>query len=94
MTLHVDHDALEKIARGLFDVGASLDETGASAPASVDGGVGTPAILESLARMVDNAGQLVVAVKAAGDAVGTANTNYRNLDDPAADSQSATAWTE
>ena len=67
MTLYLNHDALEGISQSLSNAGADLDNASGSAPASVDGGSGTPAILGILGKLVDNAGQLVVAVKAVGD---------------------------
>ncbi|MGV9799101.1 hypothetical protein ACWDTP_13710 [Mycobacterium sp. NPDC003449] len=85
MTLHVDPDALDKISQSMTSAGINLDSASASAPTSVDGGYGTPAILGILAKLVDNTGQLVVAVKAVGDAVATASTSYRNQDEVGAE---------
>lgn len=92
MTLYVDHDALDGISRSLSTAGAELDGAGASAPTSVDAGLGTPAVLGILAHFAENAGQLVVAVKAAGEAVATANTGYRELDETTAESQNTAVW--
>jgi hypothetical protein len=93
MTLYVDHDALERISRSMTSAGEHLDSAGDSAPTAVDGGLGTPALLGILAHLADNAGQLVIAAKATGAAVGQANTNYRELDEATADSHSQTVWT-
>lgn len=93
MTLEVDHHALDRISQTLTNAGTDLDGASVSAPTSVDGGLGTPAILGILARLVDNAGQLVVAVKAAGGAVASANARFREIDEPAADSENKTVWT-
>ncbi|MUM20112.1 hypothetical protein FZI91_00120 [Mycobacterium sp. CBMA271] len=92
MTLHVDQEALDRISTSLSDAGKDLDGVSGSAPASVDGGLGTPAILGILGRIVENAGQLVVAVEATGEAVAAANSNYRTLDEAAAEPLNQIAW--
>ncbi|MBB4853577.1 hypothetical protein HNP40_000943 [Mycobacteroides chelonae] len=92
MTLHVDHDSLDMISNSLSDAGKDLDSVSGSSPDSVDGGLGAPAILGILGRIVDNAGQLVVAVTAAGAAVAAANSNYRTLDEAAAEPLNQINW--
>jgi hypothetical protein len=92
MTLYVDHDALQGIARALDQAGADLDATSTSAPGDVDAGEGTAAILGILARMTEDAGELVVGLSAAGSAVTQANAAYTTQDVATADASSNTAW--
>lgn len=80
MTLSVDHESLEKISRSLAAAGADLDDASDSAPTSIDGGYGTPAILGIMAKLAHDTGQLVVAVKAVADAVALASNSYRDQD--------------
>lgn len=93
MTLHVDPAALDKIARSMASTGADLDSAGTTAPTSVDGGCGTPAILGILAKLVGDTSHLVLAVEAVGDAVAGASTSYREQDDAAADVVNKEMWT-
>ncbi len=86
MTLYINHEALNKISTSLSDAGSSLESAGGSVPpTSVDGGTGTPAILGILAKLVDNTGQLVVAVNAVGAAIASANNSYLGRDEQAAE---------
>ncbi|OBG86750.1 hypothetical protein A5699_20760 [Mycobacterium sp. E802] len=85
MTLYVNHESLNKISQSLARASADLDSTSASAPTSVDGGWGTPAILGILAQLTDNAGQLVVAVKAVADGVASASASYLSHDEAGAE---------
>ncbi|WKG05094.1 hypothetical protein [Mycolicibacterium sp. HK-90] len=91
--LHVDPDALDKISRSMASAGTNLDSASSSTPTSIDGGCGTPAILGILAKLVDDTGQLAVAVKAVGDGVASASTSYRGQDEAAADSLNHAMWT-
>ncbi|WP_102145304.1 hypothetical protein [Mycobacterium hubeiense] len=85
MTLYINHESLAKISQSLSNAGNDLDSASGSAPTSVDGGVGTPAILGILAKLTDNTGQLVVAVKAVGGAVASANASYLGQDEAGAE---------
>lgn len=85
MTLYINHEALNKISTSLSDAGSTLESAGGSVPTSVDGGTGTPAILGILAKLVDNTGQLVVAVNAVGAAIASANNSYLGRDEQAAE---------
>lgn len=80
MTLYINHETLDKISQSLSNAGADLDSASASAPTPVDGGWGTPAITGILAQLTDNAGQLVVAVKAVADGIASASASYRGQD--------------
>jgi hypothetical protein len=84
-TLYINHESLKKIATSLSEAGGALDSAGDSAPSSVDGGTGTPAILGILAKLVDNTGQLVVGVDAVGAAIASANSRYLGDDEQAAE---------
>lgn len=86
MTIFIDHDALNNISRSLSDAGENLDCANATAPASVDAGNGTPAILGIMPHLADNAGQLVVAVKAVSEAITSANQLYLGKDEELAES--------
>ena len=85
MTLYVDHESLTRISEALSAASTDLDTASLSAPTSVDGGWGTPAILGILAHLAENAGQLVVAVRAVADGVASANARYRGQDEVGAE---------
>ncbi|MCV7363098.1 hypothetical protein [Mycolicibacterium neworleansense] len=85
MTLYINHESLDKISQSLSSASSDLDSASASAPASVDGGLGTPAILGILAQLTDNAGQLVIAVKAVANGVASASASYRGQDEAGAE---------
>lgn len=85
MTLYVNHESLNKISQSLARAGADLDGASASAPRSVDGGWGTPAILGILAQLTENAGELVIAVKAVADGVASASASYLKHDEAGAE---------
>ncbi|STZ74602.1 Uncharacterised protein [Mycolicibacterium fortuitum] len=89
MTLYVNHESLNKISQSLSNAGADLDSASASAPASVDGGWGTPAIMGILAQLTDNTGQLVIAVKAVADGVASASASYLRHDEAGAEALNA-----
>lgn len=84
-TLYINHESLKKIATSLSDAGSALDSAGESVPTSIDGGAGAPAILGIMAKLVDNTGQLVVAVNAVGAAIASANSQYLGHDEQAAE---------
>jgi hypothetical protein len=84
-TLYINHESLNRISSSLSDAGSALDSAGDSVPTSIDGGTGTPAILGILAKLVDNTGQLVVAVNAVGAAIASANSRYLGHDEQAAE---------
>ncbi|MGA6165682.1 hypothetical protein [Amycolatopsis magusensis] len=87
----VDPGVLDGIASTLRDASSDVDSLGASAPGTPDAGDGTPAITGILARLVDNAGQLVIGAAAAGDAVAQGNAGYDSNEAAAgADLQNAT----
>jgi hypothetical protein len=92
MSLYVDNDALDGIVGMLAASSAALDGAGESAPSAIDAGDAAPALLGIMARLAENAGQLVVALAAASEAVGVANARYREQDVATADSLD-TAWT-
>lgn len=76
----VDPGVLDGIASTLRKTSADVDALGNSVPVAPDAGLGTPAIIGILARLVDNAGQLVVGTAAAGDDVATAAREYQDID--------------
>lgn len=76
----VDHGVLDGIASTLRNASSSLDSVGNSMPGTPDAGDATAAITGIMARIVDNAGQLVIGAAAAGDAVATANAAYQKND--------------
>lgn len=76
----VDPGVLDGIASTLRHASADVDDAGNSMPDPPDAGLGTPAITGILARLVDNAGQLVVGAMAAGDEVTMAEQNYLEMD--------------
>lgn len=84
-TLYINHESLMKISTSLTDAGSTLDSAGGSVPTSIDGGTGTPAILGILTKLVDNTGQLVVAVNAVGAAIDSANSRYLGHDEQTAE---------
>jgi uncharacterized protein YukE len=92
MTLYVDHHALDGIARALDQAGADLDATSTSVPGDVDAGEGAAAIHGILARMTEDAGELVTGLSAASAAVTQANTAYTTQDVATADASNNTAW--
>jgi hypothetical protein len=85
VTFYVNHESLNKISASLSSAATDLDGASASAPTFVDGGWGTPAILGILAQLTENAGQLVVAVKAVANGVATASASYLAQDGAGAD---------
>ncbi|MGH3519870.1 MAG: hypothetical protein ACRDQ7_21285 [Haloechinothrix sp.] len=78
--------ALDGIARILRNASSDLDSVGDSLPGTPDAGDGTPAITGIMARIVDNAGQLVIGAAAAGDAVAEVRETYDEDDAAARDS--------
>lgn len=85
MTLHVDTKALDGIASSLGSAGQDLDGSGTTVPSGVDAGDATAAVLGILSRLVQDAGQMVVGLAAASDAVTDANAKYRTQDAEMAD---------
>jgi len=92
MTLYVDHQALDGIAKALDQAGADLDATSTSAPGDVDAREGAAAILGILAKMTEDAGELVTGLSAASTAVTQANTAYTTQDVATADASNSTTW--
>lgn len=86
----VDSGVLEDIASTLRQASDHLDNAGGSAPAAPDAGQASPAVAAILATLVDNAGQLVVATAAAGDAVAKGGQAYLDQEDEARSSIEAT----
>ncbi|RVW08233.1 hypothetical protein EGT67_17670 [Prescottella agglutinans] len=93
MTLFVDSDALDRIASTLAAAGSEIDGVATSAPSGVDAGDATAALLGILAKLTENAAQLVDALTAASVAVAQANARYREQDVASADAMIA-AWAE
>ncbi|RVW05985.1 hypothetical protein [Rhodococcus spongiicola] len=93
MTLFVDNDALDGIASDLAGVGSRIDSVAASVPVTVEAGDATPAVLGILARLTENAAELVEALMAASAAVAQANASYREQDVASADATIST-WAE
>ncbi|MFC0112852.1 hypothetical protein [Kibdelosporangium aridum] len=73
----VDAGVLDGIASTLRRASMDVDALGNSVPAAPDGGDGTPAVLGIVARLVDNAGQLVIGAAAAAEAVAKGNALYQ-----------------
>lgn len=92
MTLYVDRQALDGIAKALAHAGAALDATSTSAPGDVDAGDGTAAILGIMAKMTEDAGELVTGLSAASTAVTQANTAYTTQDVATADATNSATW--
>ncbi|PTR36697.1 hypothetical protein C8K38_12390 [Rhodococcus sp. OK611] len=92
MSLYVDNDALDGIVSMLAASSSAIDSAGESAPSAIDAGDASAALFGIMARLAENAGQLVVALAAASEAVGEANARYREQDVATADSLD-TAWT-
>lgn len=86
----VDPGVLEDIASTLRHTSNQLDSSAESAPAPPDAGKASPAVAAILAKLVENAGQLVVATAAAGDAVAKGGAAYVEQDAQARDSVQAT----
>ncbi|MFC7449670.1 hypothetical protein [Rhodococcus daqingensis] len=93
MTLFVDSTALEGIVESFARSSADLDAVGSSVPAAIDAGDATAALMGIMARLTEDAGQLVVALAAASEAVAEANARYREQDVATADGFN-TAWVE
>ena len=86
-----DFGVLDGIASTLRHASSAVDGLGNSVPGTPDAGDGTPAIVGILARLVDNAGQLVIGAAAAGDDVAKAKGAYqKNESDAANDVRNAT----
>lgn len=81
----VDPVVLEGITTTLRGAAQDLDKAGETAPRTPDAGDATPAIAAIMAQLVDNAGQLVLGLAAASDAVANAGTSYLETDSEAAD---------
>ena len=92
MTLYVDHATLDSISLNLQEASNQLDSLSGALPGSVDAGDATPAIVGILAKLAENAGQLVVALAAAAAAVGDANAEYRQRDAETVDQLAIVAW--
>ncbi|MEC3977960.1 hypothetical protein [Amycolatopsis sp. H20-H5] len=69
MDQQADFGVMDGIASTLRHTSSAVDGLGNSVPGTPDAGDGTPAIIGIMARLVDNAGQLVIGTAAAGDAV-------------------------
>jgi hypothetical protein len=80
----VDYGVLDGIASALRNASSAVDATGNSVPGTPDAGDGTPAITGIMARLVDNAGQLVIGAAAAADAIVETNVAYQENDAAAA----------
>lgn len=93
MTLFVDSVALDGITESLDRSSTDLDAVGSFAPTAIDAGDATAALMGIMARLTENAGQLVVALAAASEAVAEANARYREQDVATADGFN-TAWVE
>ncbi|MFD1811795.1 hypothetical protein [Rhodococcus gannanensis] len=93
VTLYVDPVALESISSLLSESSAALDGLGSSAPGAISAGDATPALMGIIARLAANAGNLVVDLAAAGDAVRETNQSYREQDAESADALDS-AWTD
>lgn len=81
----VDPGVLEGITTTLRGAAQDLDEAGETAPRTPDAGDATPAVAAIMAQLVDNAGQLVLGLAAASDAVANAEASYVETDSDAAD---------
>lgn len=72
----VDDGVLDGIAATLQGAGGDLDEVGRSVPDPPDAGEAGSAIAGIVSQLVDNAGQLVLGLKAMGEAIAEAGVDY------------------
>jgi hypothetical protein len=92
VSLRVDPAALDRIATTLSEAGYALDESGSTTPGSVDAGAATPTVLGIMARLLEDSGQLAVALAGAGEAVAASSAAYRAQELATADSLSLQVW--
>ncbi|SNR38450.1 hypothetical protein SAMN06265360_104135 [Haloechinothrix alba] len=81
----VEDGVLDGIAATLQEAGGDLDEIGRSVPDPPDAGEAGPAIVGIVSQLVDNAGQLVLGLKAMGEAIAEAGVDYADYEVRAAE---------
>ena len=94
MSLFVDQNVLQTEARRLGDASARVDELAASLPSSVDGGVGTAAVLGIISIFAESGGELMSGLAGIGDALTECLARYSEQDLAAAEEINSLAWTD
>lgn len=75
-----DPGELASMASMLRDAGSALDSAGSGMPGTPDAGEVTADLTAVMSHLADSAGELVLAVSAAGDAVAQGGTDYAAMD--------------
>lgn len=83
-----DPGVLDGMARTLRDAGTTLDSVGGSAPGTPDAGPLSGEMAELMALFTGAAGELVIRVSAAGDAVADGGETYVDTDQSAGENLS------
>lgn len=94
MSITVDQEEVRLQAGYVNDAAIRVDEIAPSIPSSVDGGIGTAAILGILSNFVTSAGELVVGLAGMSGVLNECATRYAEQDKVAADEINAAAWAE
>lgn len=94
MSLFVDQDVLQTESRRLGDASARVDELAASLPSSVDGGVGTAAVLGIISIFAESGGELMSGLAGIDDALTECLARYSEQDFAAAEEINSLAWTD
>ena len=94
MSLFVEPDVLWAEARALAAASNRADELAGSVPSSVDGGVGTAAILGILSVFAESGGDLVSGLRGMSDVLIECADRYADQDIATADSINNSVWVE
>lgn len=94
MSITVDNEEIRVQAGLLNDSATRVDEVASSIPTTVDGGVGTAAILGILTNFVASAGELATGLAGASVVLDECAARYAEQDIVAADEINAAAWAE
>ena len=92
MSLFVEPDVLWAEARALAAASNRADELAGSVPSSVDGGVGTAAILGILSVFAESGGELVSGLRGMSDVLIECADRYADQDIATADSINNSVW--
>lgn len=76
-----DPAQMETMASTLRNAGLTLDSVGSSAPSAPDAGEVTADIAAVIGHLANSAGELVVGVAAAGDAVAQGGADYAEAEE-------------
>ena len=90
----MDHEEVRTQAGYVNDAAVRVDEVAHSIPTTVDGGIGTAAILGILSNFVTSAGELVIGLAGMSDVLDDCATRYAKQDLVAADEINVAAWAE